>query len=68
MYPALSYIFLSHFQMPDFPTFYQSGTGMKNNANQSGIRMLRQRTEMPNAGMPVTAASVLIPLPSAQLW
>ncbi len=35
----------------------------QNNGTQSATRMLRYRTEMSDAGMPMPAASVLMPMP-----
>jgi hypothetical protein len=64
--------------MPDCPASGQSGTGMEKNADartsperdpvrkgtQSDTGMLRSRIEMSEPGIPMTAASGLMPMPS----
>jgi hypothetical protein len=51
--------------MSDCPASSQSGTGMNKN---SDARMLRYRTEIQEAGMPMPAALTSMPMPSYGMY
>jgi hypothetical protein len=51
--------------MSDCPASSQSGTGMNKNSDS---RMLRYRTEIQDAGMPMPAALTSMPMPSYGMY
>jgi hypothetical protein len=70
-------VFFLNAEMPDCPASGQSGEEQlkmptpeplryRNKGTHSGAKMLRYRTERPDAGMPVPVASLSMPMPSCE--